>query len=85
MATLTLYQFATCPFCAKVRAKLEDLNLDYQKVNVAPSRDDEQRKFLFEKSGVATVPVLKVTQDDGSEKYIGESGDIIAYLEKNFS
>ena len=74
---IKLYQFEACPFCAKVRAKLEELGVDYEKVNVAHDREDSQRKELLEKSGVATVPVIEI---DG--KFIGESDVIIEYLEK---
>ncbi len=79
---LTLYQFEQCPYCAKVRAWLDEHGKEYAKVNVANDRDDPQRKELAEKSGVATVPVLKV-ENDGTEIYIGESADIIAWLESS--
>ena len=74
---IKLYQFEACPFCVKVRAKLEELGIDYEKVNVAHDREDSQRKELLEKSGVATVPVIEI---DG--KFISESDVIIEYLEK---
>lgn len=73
---ITLYQFETCPFCAKVRVKLEELGLEYEKVNVSRDREDPQRKEIAEKSGVATVPVIDI---DG--KVIGESDAIIQKLE----
>ena len=73
---LTLYQFETCPFCEKVRNYLDEHNLEYEKVNVENDRTNPLRKELAEKSGVQTVPVLK----DG-DKYIGDSGNIIKYLE----
>ena len=79
MANITLFQFEQCPFCEKVRDKLAELVLDYEKINVPYSRDDPQRKELLEKSGVSTVPVLK----DG-EKYIGDSEKILKYLEENY-
>ncbi len=74
---LTLYQFEECPFCEKVRTYLDEHNLEYEKVNVPAYREDPVRKELAEKSGVFTVPVLK----DGDE-YIGDSGNIIKYLEE---
>ena len=80
MTELILYQFEECPFCAKVRTKLDELKISYQKVNVSYDREDELRKELLDKSGVASVPVMKI-----DDKYIGESDDIINYLEKNFS
>ncbi len=79
MAKITLFQFEACPFCAKVRTKLEEKGLKYEKVNVLRDREDSQRKELAEKSGVFTVPVIKI-----DDKYIGDSGEIIEYLEENF-
>ncbi len=75
---ITLYQFEECPYCAKVRNYLDNHNLEYEKVNVPYSRDDPQRKELAEKSGVFTVPVIKI-----NNHYIGDSDKIIEYLEKN--
>ena len=80
MANITLYQLPTCPFCTRVRAKLEEMNVRFDIVNVAGSREDPQRKEIFEKSGVPTVPVIEI---DG--KFIGDSGEIIKYLEEHFS
>ncbi len=78
MATIILYQFETCPFCARVRSVLDAKGLEYEKVNVSHDREDVQRKEIAEKSGVGTVPVINI---DG--KWIGESADIIAYIEEN--
>lgn len=74
---LTLYQFEGCPFCAKVRSWLDEHGLTYAKIEVAHDRADPVRKELVEKSGVATVPVLKA-----GERYIGDSAAIIAFLER---
>jgi len=79
MVKIILFQFETCPFCAKVRTKLDKLGLEYVKVDMPYERDNSERKELFEKSGVWTVPVIKI-----DEKYIGDSGVIIKYLENNF-
>lgn len=76
MHKITLYQFESCPFCAKVRAKLEELNLEHEKINVSRDREDAQRKELLEKSGVATVPIMDL---DG--EFVGESDAIIEKLE----
>ncbi|MFH1275480.1 MAG: glutathione S-transferase N-terminal domain-containing protein [Candidatus Woesearchaeota archaeon] len=76
MVKITLFQFEECPYCAKVRAKLAEKRLEYEKVNVNYSRDDPFRKELFEKSRVWTVPVLLV-----DDKYIGDSNKIIEYLD----
>ena len=79
---LILYQFEECPYCAKVRTILDRKGLSYEKVNVVRNREDSLRKKLAEKSGVFTVPVLKIRDEKGKEEYIGESEKIVKYLEK---
>jgi glutathione S-transferase len=54
MATLTLYQFATSPFCAKVRKILDFKGLDYRTVEV----DYLERKELIIASNQIMVPAL---------------------------
>jgi glutathione S-transferase len=54
MAPLTLYQFATSPFCAKVRKILDFKGLDYRVVEV----DYLERKELILASGQLMVPAL---------------------------
>jgi glutaredoxin 3 len=78
MTTITLYQFPDCPFCAKVRAKLDEKGLKYEKVNVPRDRESSERKEIAEKSGVATVPVIHI-----DDKWMGESDEIVAYVNKN--
>ncbi len=80
MTKIILYQFETCPYCAKVRNYMDEHNIEYEKVNVSYEREDTQRKELLAKSGVGTVPVIK----DG-DKYVGDSGVIIEYLEEKFN
>ena len=74
MHKITLYQFEDCPYCEKVRRKLEELKLNYKKIDAARTREDPQRKMLFQKSG---VPVIEI---DG--KFIGESDVIVKKLEE---
>jgi glutathione S-transferase len=59
MATHTLYQFATSPFCAKVRKILDFKGLDYRIIEV----DYLERKELILASGQLMVPAL--TLDHG--------------------
>lgn len=80
MNEIILYQFEECPWCEKVRQKLKELGLEYKKVNMIRDREDPERKVLFEKSGVPTVPVINI---DG--EFIGDSARIIEFLEKKFS
>jgi glutathione S-transferase len=52
----TLYQFATSPFCAKVRKILDFKGIDYQVVEV----DYVERKELIAASGQIMVPALRL-------------------------
>jgi glutathione S-transferase len=54
MATITLYQFATSPFCAKIRKILDFKGLDYRVVEV----DYLERKELIVASNQLLVPAL---------------------------
>src|ERR1700694_278027 len=67
MPTHTLYQFATSPFCAKVRKILDFKGLDYRVVEV----DYLERKELMLASGQLMVPALTL-----------ESGETVVYWDR---
>ncbi len=81
MASIELYELEGCPFCAKVRGKLDELDLDYESHYVARSHDD--RTEVEDVSGQTEVPVI-VDHDNGVEG-MHESGDIVAYLEETYA
>ena len=76
MSDLILFQFESCPFCAKVRQKLAELSIEYEKVEVETDRSKRPPEVM--ESG-GTVPVLK----DG-DKIISDSSKIIAYLDDHY-
>ncbi|MFB6250169.1 MAG: glutathione S-transferase N-terminal domain-containing protein [Halobellus sp.] len=80
MSDLVLYELQGCPYCAKVKDKLADLDLEYESVMV-PSAHAE-RTEVEEISGQTGVPVL-VDEANGVEG-MPESDDIVAYLEKTY-
>ncbi len=75
---LTLYQLEGCPYCHRVRAVLEDLDLSYESVNVPPSRP--ARDEVIRISGQEKVPVLR---DD--DRVIADSSAIVAYLYETYA
>jgi glutaredoxin len=77
MPNIILYQFEICPFCKNVRDKLKEKNLEYEKIDVEYDRKSHLRKELFNKTGIFTVPIIKI-----DDKYIGDSNKIISYLDK---
>lgn len=78
--TIELYELEGCPFCAKVRAKLDELGLEYE-THVVPGAHSE-RDEVRELSDQTEVPVL-VDTAHGVEG-MHESDDIVAYLERNY-
>ena len=80
MADLVLYELAGCPYCAKVKDKLSDLELEYDSVMVDGPKS--QRDEVEEVSGQRGVPVL-VDEEHGVEG-MPESDDIVDYLEETY-
>lgn len=81
MSNLELYDLPGCPFCAKVKTKLDELGLEYETHEVP--RSHSQRTEVKAVSGQTGVPVL-VDPDNGVEG-MPESDDIVAYLEKQYA
>jgi len=83
---LALYQYKTCPFCAKVRHEIARLSLNLPLIDAQPAGHD--RQALIEQGGFAKVPCLKVVDGDGkddSSQWIYESDKIIGYLRGRFA
>lgn len=80
---LALYYFPTCPFCRRVLAALERLDVDVELRNI--NENAEYRDELVAARDRATVPVLRIESPDGSTRWMPESRDIIRYLERTYS
>jgi len=74
---IVLYQAEWCPYCARVRSKLTDLQLDYTCVNVP--RAHSERGIVMEVSGQTSIPVLV----DG-DVVLDDDDDMIPYLDKKY-
>ena len=77
---LALYYMPTCPFCLRVLGKIEELGLDVELRNTIENSD--YRDELMQVRGRATVPVLRITEPDGDDRWMPESADIVAYLDE---
>ncbi|EMA42446.1 glutathione S-transferase N-terminal domain-containing protein [Halococcus saccharolyticus] len=80
MSNLELYELEGCPYCAKVKDKLADLDLEYDS-HMVPSSHSE-RTEVEEVSGQTGVPVL-VDHEHGVDG-MSESDDIVAYLDETY-
>jgi glutathione S-transferase len=74
---IVLYQAEWCPYCARVRAKLTELLLDYRTVNVP--RLHHERDEVTTASGQTSIPVLV----DG-DVVLDDDDDILPYLERTY-
>lgn len=80
---LALYQYATCPFCIKVRQHMRRLSLNVAKHDA--QHDGPDRAALLQGGGQAKVPCLRITDEAGQSQWMYESSAINAYLDKLFS
>ena len=80
MTGLELYELPGCPYCAKVKRTLDELDLEYVSHEVPSSHD--QRDEVKAVSGQTGVPVL-VDPDHGIDG-MPESDDIVAYLQETY-
>ena len=74
--SLTLYDAARCPYCARVRIVLAEKGVDYETVEV-DLRD--RPVWIYEKNSTGRVPVL-----EEGEWLLPESAVIMEYLEERF-
>lgn len=75
---IVLYNAEWCSYCARVRAALTDLLLDYHVVNVP--RSHAERTVLKEVSGQTGIP----TMVDGEVVIADDDDAIIAHLLKKY-
>jgi glutathione S-transferase len=74
--SLTLYDAARCPYCARVRIVLAEKGVDYETVEI-DLRD--RPSWIYEKNSTGRVPVL-----EEGEWVLPESAVIMEYLEERF-
>jgi glutathione S-transferase len=80
MSDLILYELEGCPYCAKVKNKLAELDLEYESILVP--RAHAERTEVKEVSGQTGVPVLVDEEHDVDG--MPESDDIVAYLDETY-
>ncbi|RQG91928.1 glutaredoxin family protein [Natrarchaeobius chitinivorans] len=81
MTDITMYDLPGCPYCAKVRSKLEELDLEYDVIEVPRSHAD--RTEVERVSGQTGVPVI--TDEANDVEGMHESDDIVQYLEETYA
>ena len=79
---LALYHYPACPFCLKTRREIRRLSLDIELRDA--QHDAVHRAALIAGGGKAQVPCLLITDTQGKQTWMYESGDINAYLAREF-
>jgi len=74
---IRLYNIDGCGYCAMVRSVLQELNLEYEKIDVPWSHCE--REEVYQVSGQYTVPVLV----DGTA-VMDDEYEIIHYLKRTY-
>ena len=72
-----LYQYASCPFCARVRRFLDQRGIEVPSRDTL--RDPSALRELMLGGGRATVPCLRI-ESGGEVRWLYESADIIDHL-----
>jgi glutaredoxin 3 len=81
MAPIEFYELDGCPFCAKVRERLNELEIEYNSHSVPSSH--AERTEVEELTGQTEVPVI--VDPDHDIDGMNESDDIITYLEETYA
>jgi glutathione S-transferase len=79
---LALYIEPRCRWCKQVLSALEALDLSMEERNI--SKIEIFRDELSQATGKTTVPVLKITDAEGQDRWLSESNEIIVYLRQRF-
>lgn len=79
---LTLYQYKACPFCVKVRRSMKRSALNIETKDA--KRCESSKQELVQGGGQLKVPCLKISEN-GEERWMYESKEIINYLNDRFS
>lgn len=79
---LALYMEPSCLWCKRVLSALEALDLSMEERDI--SKIEIFRDELSQATGKTTVPVLKITNTEGQDRWLSESNEIIVYLRQRF-
>jgi glutaredoxin len=79
---LALYHYPTCPFCLKTRREIRRLSLNIELRDA--QHDASHRAALIAGGGKPQVPCLLITDAQGTPTLLYESGDINAWLAREF-
>ncbi|WP_034918448.1 glutaredoxin 3 [Erwinia sp. 9145] len=75
MANVEIYTKATCPFCHRAKALLDQKGVNYQEIAI--DGDADKREEMIKRSGRTTVPQIFI-----DAQHIGGCDDLFALNER---
>jgi glutaredoxin len=79
---LALYSSRWCPYCMRVWSAVRALGVEVEDRDLG--QDARWERELYAARGRHTVPVLRITDDQGRDEWMPESADIIAWLRRHY-
>jgi glutaredoxin len=80
--SLALYYYPYCGYCRRVTEVIDRLGIKVELRDIL--KVPQHREDLLSARGRQTVPVLRCSDGQGHDRWMPESRDIIAYLERRF-
>ena len=72
MTEIKIYTTDYCPYCKKAKALLNQMNLNFEEIDITQNEDDAMDN-LTAKTGISTVPQIFI-----NDKFIGGCDDLFA-------
>jgi len=73
----SMYQYAACPFCVKVRRAMKKQNINVKLIN---AKEPQHGADLVALGGEMKVPCLRISNENGEDTWLYESNEIIRFL-----
>lgn len=68
MKKVAIYTTPSCHYCKMAKAFFQEKGINYEEYNVAS--DAVKRQEMIDKSGQMGVPVIEITNDDGTQDHV---------------
>lgn len=84
-----VYTIPKCPYCSKLKTLLDEMNIEYETIDVSLDEHEEEFKKLMEISGSDSVPMITVGVNllapDVNFSTIDQAAKLVKYILENES
>jgi glutaredoxin len=60
MSKVTIYTMGNCPYCADLKEKLDNENIEYRNIDIDLEENQEEFQQILEVSNAEEVPILRI-------------------------